>query len=88
MAVSISVPVRPRPQQTAQVLNVMASNDLGSVRGIVVRAKGAFLRNLLDAAQDVAEGSEWSELRALAQGILEAARIAHPDYFDPTLKGV
>lgn len=80
----IDVPKRPRPQQNAQVLRVMS---VGQVNEIVRRAKGAYLNELLDAAQDVAQYSDWRDLQITAQAILAAAHQSHPEYFNPTLKG-
>ena len=80
----IDVPRRPRPQQNAQVLRIMSTGRIGE---IVSRARGAYLNDLLDAAQDVAQHSDWRDLRITAQAILDAASVSHPEYFDPTLKG-
>ena len=80
----IDAPRRPRPQQNAQVLRVMS---VGRISEIVSWARGAYLNDLLDAAQDVAKYSDWPDLQLTAQAILTAAHRSHPEYFDPTLKG-
>ena len=80
----IDAPRRPRPQQNAQVLRVMS---VGRISEIVSRARGAYLNDLLDAAQDVAQYSDWRDLQITAQAILAAAHQSHPEYFNPTLKG-
>lgn len=55
---------------------------------MVAGKKGYELRAMLDAAQDVAKHSDRRELQRTAQAIVSAARTSHPEYFDPTLKGV
>ena len=80
---SINVPKIPRPLQT--VLFHMAIDEIQEVSR---RASGSRLNQLLDAAQDVAKGSQSFEMQIAAQALLDAASVSHPDYFDPTLKGV
>ena len=80
---SINVPKFPRP--LAMVLSHMT---IAEIQEITRRARGARLNELLDAAQDVAKGSQSFEMQIAAQALLDAASVSHPDYFDPTLKGV
>ena len=80
---SINVPKLPRPLQT--VLSHMTINE---IQEVARRTRGSRLNDLLDAAQDVAKGSQSFEMQIAAQALLDAASVSHPDYFDPTLKGV
>ena len=76
-ASSLQIPVR----------NVIADMSFSEIREVVASAKGAQLRAMLDAAQDVAEQSQWPDLRRTAQVIIACGRQSHPDYFDATLRG-
>ena len=80
---SINVPNFPRPLAT-----VLSHMTIAEIQEIARRARGSRLNQLLDAAQDVAKGSQSFEMQIAAQALLDAASVSHPDYFDPTLKGV
>ena len=81
----IAIPVR--PHDTA-IQAVIRSLSYGDVAGMVRKARGAYLSQLVDAARDVAEQSPSDMLRATAEQIIAAARVYHPEYWDPTLRGV
>lgn len=57
------------------------------IANLVATTKGARLRAMLDAAQDVAAQSVDRSLRLAAQVIIAASRQNHPEYWDPTLRG-
>ena len=59
----------------------------GDIVDMVRHAHGAYLRQVVDAARDVAEQSECPELRQTAEQIVAASRVSHPDHWDPTLRG-
>ncbi len=79
-----SLPVRPRVRHISNVITAMSYGD---VVEIVRRARGAYLCQLVDAARDAAEQSEWLDLRKTAEQIVAASRVSHPEYWDPTLRG-
>lgn len=68
--------------------NVITDMSRRDIETIVASAKGNHLKAMLDAAQDVAEQSEWAGFRRTAVTIIAAAQQYHPEYFDPTLRGV
>lgn len=80
---SINVPNLPRPLAT-----VLSHMTITEIQEITRRTRGARLNELLDAAQDVTKSAPSFELQIAAQCILDAASVSHPDYFDPTLRGV
>ena len=79
-----SLPVR---SHARHISNVITAMSYGDVAGIVRRARGAYLRQLVDAARDVAQQCEWPDLRKTAEQIVTASRVSHPEYWDPTLRG-
>ena len=84
MTQTSSLPIRPRVRHISTVITAMSYGDVAE---IVRKARGAYLRQLLDAAQDVAESSEWPDVRQTAEQIVAASRVSHPEYWDPTLRG-
>ena len=80
-----SLPIRPRVRHISTVISAMS---FGEVAEMVRRARGAYLRQLVDAARDVAEQSESPMLRQAAIDIVAASRTSHPEYWDPTLRGI
>lgn len=81
MTQTSSLPVRPR------VGAVLPAMSYGQVAERVRRARGAYLRQIVDAARDVAEQSESASLRQTAEAIIAASRVSHPEYWDPSLRG-
>ncbi len=84
MAQTSPLPIRPRVRHISNVITAMSYGDVAEM---VRRARGAYLRQLLDAAQDVAESSEWPALRVTAEEIVAASHVSHPEYWDATLRG-
>ena len=84
MTETTSLPIRPRVRYISNVITAMS---YGEVAEMVRKARGAYLRQLVDAARDVAEQSEWPDLRQTAEQIVAASRVSHPEYWDATLRG-
>ena len=57
------------------------------IENMVANARGNRLREILDAARDVAKQSDRADLQRTAQMIVNASRRSHPEYWDATLRG-
>lgn len=66
---------------------IKTTGNVIELENMVANARGNRLREILDAARDVARQSDRAELRQIAQIIVNASRRSHPEYWDPTLRG-
>ena len=84
MAQTSPLPIRPRVRHIGN----LPGASYHEIAEMVRRARGAYLRQLVDAARDVAEQCESNELRRTADAIVSASHASHPEYWDPSLRGV
>ena len=74
----------PVPVRQRAVVDALNFSDIESV---VARCEPEQLRDLLDAAEDVARSSAYPYLARTARLVLTYGRQAMPEYFAPDLNG-
>lgn len=68
--------------------NVIVMMQPDEVEHLLASTRGYRLYALLDAARDVARQSDREDLRRAAERIVTSGKRIHPEYWDPTLRGV